>query len=147
MALIRWQPNEIFSLRRDMDRLFDTFYGNSESEAPDVSTWRPSVDIAETQNEYVVTADLPGINREDLDVSVTDGRLTIRGERRQTAEANQNNVHRVERVYGTFSRAFDLPKAVDAEKISATYRDGVLSVQVPKAEEAKPKQIEIKVAS
>ena len=147
MALIRYQPNELYGLRHDMNRLFDTIWNGPETEAPTTTGWRPSVDISETQNEFIVTADLPGINREDLDVSVNNGRLTIRGERRQTAESGEGNVHRVERVYGAFARAFDLPSAVNADNIGATYRDGVLSVTVPKAEEAKPKQIEVKIAS
>ena len=146
MALVRWQPTDVYDLRRDVNRLFDSFWGNgSESETPRLAAWRPTVDIAETQEDFVVTADLPGINRDDIEVTVVDGRLHIRGERRQEKAADGSNVHRVERLYGTFSRTFDLPKAVNADAISATYNDGVLTVSVPKAEEAKPKQIEIKV--
>ena len=147
MSLVRWQPASFFDLRNDMSRVLDTFRGNeSTGEAPSLR-WRPSVDIAENQNEYIITADLPGINRDDLEVTITDGRLTIRGERQQVSQVNGASVHRVERVHGTFTRTFDLPSAVAAEQISAAYRDGVLSVTVQKAEEAKPKQIEVKISA
>lgn len=148
MALVRWQPNDIFDLRRDVNQLFDTFWSNGDNgESPRPAVWRPSVDISETKEDYVVTADLPGINREDLDVTVVNGRLTIRGTRKQESESTQGTVHRVERVQGTFTRSFDLPTAVAADRIEATYRDGVLTVSVPKAEEAKPRQIEVKVSA
>ena len=148
MALVRWQPTALFDLRNDMNRVFDTFRSNGPtSEAPSLAKWRPAVDIAENDNEYIINADLPGINREDLGVTVDDGRLTLRGERRQVSEENNESVHRVERVYGTFTRTFDLPGAVNADRIEATYRDGVLKVTVPKAEEAKPKQIEVKISA
>mgnify|MGYP003574817836 CR=1 FL=1 len=148
MALVRWQPSNVFGLGNDFNRLFEGFTRDgSVSSPPPASTWKPSVDISETQDEFVVTADLPGINREDLNVTVADGRLTIRGERRQESQAAEGSIHRVERVYGTFTRAFDLPTAVNSENITASYRDGVLSVSVPKAEEAKPKQIEVKISA
>ena len=147
MALVRWQPANIFDLSRDANRLFDSFRGNGNGEAPLPAAFRPSVDIAENNDEYVVTADLPGIDREDLDVTVADGRLTIRGERRQNGESTTGPTRRVERVYGTFTRSFELPAEVKADHIAATYRDGVLSVTVPKAEEAKPKQIEVKIGA
>lgn len=149
MALIRWQPRELFDLRREVDRLFESVWGgngeNAEYARPAV--WRPSVDIAETESDFIVTVDLPGISREDLDVTVVNNRLTIKGERRKDSESKERNVHRVERTYGTFTRDFDLPTAVNAEKITASYKDGVLTVMVPKAEEAKPKQIEVKVST
>lgn len=149
MALVRWQPSNVFGLGNDFNRLFEGFTrsGNDAASSGPVSGWKPSVDISETQDEFVVTADLPGINREDLNVTVADGRLTLRGERRQAPTEPEGSVHRVERVYGTFTRAFDLPTAVNADNIAASYRDGVLSVSVPKAEEAKPKQIEVKVSA
>ena len=149
MALVRWQPSNVFGLGNDFNRLFEGFNrnGSDVASSPSVSTWKPSVDISETEDEFIVTADLPGINREDLNVTVADGRLTLRGERRQATQESEGSVHRVERVYGTFTRAFDLPTAVNAENITASYRDGVLSVSVPKAEEAKPKQIEVKISA
>ena len=145
MALVRWQPRELFGIGRDMDRLFDGLW--SDGAAPREAVWRPSVDIAETDHDFVLTADLPGIAREDLDLTVVDGRLTIKGQRRRESDSKEGNVHRVERAYGTFTRAFDLPAAVDPETVAATYKDGVLTVTVPKAEEARPKQIEVKVSA
>lgn len=147
MALIRWQPRELYDLRRDVNQLFDSFWGNGENEPTQPTVWRPSVDISEREGEFTVTVDLPGIRREDLDVTVVNGRLTIKGERRHEKEEKDATTHRVERAYGTFTRSFDLPTAVAADKISAAYRDGVLTVVVPKAEEAKPKQIEVRVSA
>ena len=145
MALVRWQPANIFDL--SPNRLFDSFWGTGNGETPRPAVFRPSVDIAENNDEYVVTADLPGIDRDDLDVTVADGRLTIRGERRQDGESQSGPARRVERVYGTFTRSFELPSEVKADGIGATYRDGVLTVTVPKAEESKPKQIEVKIGA
>lgn len=150
MALVHWQPTDLFDLRRDMNRLFapwgtDPQSNGSEPEPSRQAVWRPVVDIGETSDEYLVTADLPGVDRDNIEVTVVDGRLTIRGERHQQTKADDGTVHRVERIFGTFSRSFDLPTAVNAENITAVYSDGVLTVSVPKAEEAKPKQIEIKV--
>ena len=150
MALVRYQPNEFYGLRRDLDRFFDSVWGGNGADEPEAArptVWRPSVDISETEGDFVVTADLPGMAREDLDVQVNNGRLTIKGERRRESASNEGNVHRVERAYGTFTRAFDLPTAVNADKIGASYKDGVLTVTVPKAEEAKPKQIEVKISA
>jgi HSP20 family protein len=148
MALVRWQPTELFDLRNEMNRIFDNFRSDeAASEASHAATWRPSVDIAENKNEFVITADLPGITREDIDVSVTEGRLTLRGERRQTLDEKSGSVHRAERVWGRFARVFDLPAAVSVDRIAAICRDGVLTITVPKAEEAKPKQIEVKISA
>ena len=146
MALVRWQPRELFGIGRDMDRLFDGLWSNGQGAARE-AVWRPSVDIAETDSDFVLTADLPGIAREDLDLTVVDGRLTIKGQRRRESDSKEGNVHRVERAHGTFTRAFDLPAAIDPETVAATYKDGVLTVTVPKAEEARPKQIEVKVSA
>ena len=146
MALVRWQPRELFGIGRDFDRLFDGLW-SGDGPAPREAVWRPSVDIAETDRDFVLTADLPGIAREDLDITLADGRLTIKGRRHRESESKEGSAHRVERAYGTFTRAFDLPAAVDAEAVAATYKDGVLEVTVPKAEEARPKQIEVKVGA
>ncbi|HJP31482.1 MAG TPA: Hsp20/alpha crystallin family protein [Candidatus Latescibacteria bacterium] len=149
MALVRWQPANIFDLGRDADRLFDSFWGNGGrgGDTTGTAAWRPSVDIAENKDEYVVTADLPGISRDDLEVTVDDGRLTIRGERRQNAGSDDGPARHVERTYGSSTRSFDLPTAVESEGIGAAYRDGVLTVTVPKAEAAKPRQIEVQVSA
>ena len=148
MALVRWQPRELFSLRRDVDRLFDDLWPKDEGATNGEGTvWRPSVDIRETDHEFLIHADLPGIGKEDLEITVVDGRLMIKGQRHREKESKERGAHRVERAHGTFTRTFDLPAAVDTEAVAATYKDGVLSVTVPKAEEAKPKQIEVKVSA
>lgn len=150
MALVRWQPANVFGLGNDFNRRLAEGFNRKVNETESSQTdpvWKPSVDISETKDEFVVTADLPGISREDLEVTVAEGRLTIRGERRRASQDTEGSVHRVERVYGTFTRSFDLPSAVNAENITATYRDGVLAIGVPKAEEAKPRQIEVKISA
>lgn len=145
MALIRWQPAELTDLRRDLDRVFDTFWTGSDGNAPTPRSWSPAVDISETPDAYLVTAEVPGVEKENVHVTVLENRLFIKGEKHQESREEKENTHRTERVYGAFSRSFDLPRAVDAEKISASYKDGILRIAVPKAEDAKPKQIEINV--
>lgn len=145
MSLVRFQPASLFDLSREANRLFGSFSGTTNDDGARQPTWRPSVDIAETKDEYVLTADLPGILQEDISVAVDAGRLTIRGERRQDKEEKEGTSYRVERVFGTFTRSFDLPTTVQADSIAAVYRDGVLTVNVPKAEESKPRQIEVKI--
>ena len=144
MALIRWQPAELTDLRRDLDRVFDTFW-TGDQEPQNVRPWSPAIDISETPDAYLVAAELPGVEKQDVHVTVLENRLFIKGEKKQETREEKQNVHRVERAYGAFSRSFDLPRAVEAEKITAAYKDGVLRVSVPKAEEAKPKQIEVNV--
>ena len=123
----------------------DPFQAPPTTMEPGPLSGGPSVDIEETKDEYVLTADLPGIRQEDINVTVDDGRLTIQGERRQGKEDKEGTSLLLERVFGTFTRSFDLPTSVQAEKIAAVYRDGVLSVNVPKVEESKPRKIEVKV--
>jgi HSP20 family protein len=105
--------------------------------------WLPAFDIAESAEEIVVRAELPGMEIKDMDISLTDGLLTIKGEKKKEKEDKQEHYHRVERVYGSFSRSFSLPAEVRADAIDAKYRDGVLTVTLPKAEEVKPKRIEV----
>jgi HSP20 family protein len=142
MALVRWQPKESF----DLDRLFDGFWGPKAYFPELQAAWAPSVDVAETDEEISVVAELPSIVKEDVDVSVADGFLTIKGEKKRESETEDKRVHRVERSYGAFSRRFQLPAEIETESISAVYNDGVLTVTLPKAEAAKPKQIEVKVS-
>lgn len=148
MSLIRVQPHDVFDLRRDVSQLFDSVLGSGgppNYSAPNV--WKPAIDVSESANEFILTTDLPGIDRKDIDVSVVDNRLTIKGERKQETQSKDKPMVHRERTYGTFSRVFDLPAAVEAGKIAATYRDGVLSVTVPKVEATKPRQIEVKGSS
>ena len=147
MALVRFQPRDVFDLRRDVSRLFDSMMGNGgEPDHQRPSAWKPAIDVAESENEFTLTTDLPGVDRQDIDVSVVDNQLTVKGERKQESQSKDMHTHHAERAYGTFSRVFDLPAAVNAGEITAAYRDGVLSVTVPKAEATKPRQIEVTVS-
>lgn len=130
-----------------MDRLFQDYPGRSwpEEEALAKDIWNPPVDVFETKDSLVLKADLPQVNKEDVDISVDGNLLTIRGERKREKEINEKDYYRMERSYGTFSRSFTLPGTVNAEKIEASFEGGVLSVTLPKKEESKPKQIKVKV--
>ena len=147
MALVRWQPCDPFDLRRQMSRRFGSMLGNGgEPDYQPASAWRPAIDVTEGEDDFVLTTDLPGTDRQDLDVSVVDNQLTIKGERKQESPSKDKRTHYAERPWGAFTRVFDLPTTVNAGGIAATYRDGVLSVSVPKAEAAKPRQVEIEIA-
>jgi HSP20 family protein len=144
MNLVRWNPvREMFTLENEMNRLYNDILGRSQ-ETEATSLWAPKVDIEESKDHYVLKAELPGIKQEDIKITLTDNQLVIRGEKRREVEQGDTTYHRVERVYGTFERAFTLTKVVRAEKIEALYRDGVLEVRVPKSEEAKAREIPIK---
>jgi HSP20 family protein len=110
------------------------------------ATWRPPMDVSETETEIVATMDLPGLSREDIKVNVDDGVLSVSGEKRHESEDHGKHLRRAERFSGEFSRSIALPSAVDTGKITAEYKDGVLTVRLPKAESARPKQIEVKAA-
>ena len=129
------------------DRLNRTVNDSCPSRTEDsFGAWAPPVDIFERQDHLVIRAEVPGVQREDMDVRIENGVLTLHGERKQETEIKAENAHRLERVYGAFTRSFSLPTTVDAANVTATYKDGVLEVSVPKAETAKPKSIEIKAA-
>ena len=125
-------------LQREIDDLFGRFFPAANGDA----AWAPPVDLGETEEAYFLRLDVPGVAKEDLDVELHEGRLTIRGER-QRGDAEDHTFHRTERPTGRFERAFTLPKAADAGQVEATYEAGVLEVRVPKAERAKPRRIEI----
>ena len=134
-------------LQDQMNRLFDETFSRGRAAESEMGTWAPAVDIYETEQELVLKAELPDVNQHELDIRVENNMLTIRGERKFQNEANQDAYLRIERAYGPFSRSFALPNTIDAEAIRAEYRDGVLSIRMPKREEAKPKQIRIGVGS
>ena len=141
MAIIRWEPaRELASMEIDrLNRMFSEFYEETFSRA-----WVPAVDIYETdRHEVVLKAELPDMRREDINVTFENGVLTLKGERKFEQEVKKENFQRIERRHGSFSRSFTLPKTVDAGKISASYKDGVLTIRLPQREEAKPKQIEV----
>ncbi len=151
MTLIKWSPirdlaTEIFDLQREINRMFDRFFRGFDEEEIAISTWSPRVDISETDDEYIVRAEVPGVSKDDIKVTIKDNVLTISGEKKQEKESKGENFHRVERVYGTFSRTFTLPGVVKVDKVEAKFKDGVLTIKLPKVEEAKAKEIEVKVS-
>lgn len=140
MALIRWTPwHELESINRQLSRMLD--------ESPDGEergNWLPAVDIHESEDMFTVEAEVPGIDKKDIKVSVENGMLTISGERRYEKETKEENRHRIERSYGRFTRSFALPTHVDSAKVVAKVEDGVLRVTLPKVEAVKPKSIEVR---
>lgn len=148
MTLTRWQPyRDLVNLRRRFNQLLDESEFSREGEDRSISTaaWYPAADIYENKDEYVFKVELPGISKDDVGIEFEKGTLTIKGERKAEKEVNEENYHRYERAYGTFSRSFSLPRSVDDKKINANMKDGILEVKVPKAEEAKVKAIPIKI--
>ncbi len=134
----------VSTLQDQINRLFSETFDRSSEEA-NLTPWAPAVDIFETEHELVVKADLPDIKPEELDIRVENNVLTIRGERKFEKQVKENNYLRVERSYGAFSRSFSLANTVNAEAIQADYKNGVLTLSIPKREEAKPKQIKVRV--
>ena len=132
------------ALQGQFNRLFNETFRNQAEESA-LTTWAPAVDIYETPNELVVKADLPDVNEKDIDVRVENNLLTIRGERKFEKSVSEDNYLRVERTYGAFSRSFSLPNTVNAEAIGAEYKNGVLTVTLPKREESKPRQVKVTV--
>ena len=147
MDLIRWEPFEGLSrIQNRINDLFDDTFGRTRGASmPSAGVWFPAVDILESIDSYLIRAELPGMKREDFNLEVHDGSLTLSGERKFEEAANGVEYHRVERASGKFSRSFYLPQTVKTDAIKATYRDGILEIHVPKADEAKPKQIAISV--
>jgi len=144
-SVIRWELfRNVNSLQEQFSRLFDTSFPGRSSES-DLTTWAPAVDIQETENELMLKADLPGIEEKDIDVRIENNTLTIRGERKFEKQVNEDNYLRVERSYGSFSRSFSLPNTINTEAINAEYKNGVLTVQMPKRAESKPKQVKVNV--
>ena len=144
--IIRRRPiADLMGLRENMDDLFNqTFRLFDDGVGPSsVFKWAPAMDLEETANEVLVSAELPGMKKEDINIKISDNHITITGEIFEEADKKEKNIHVKERARGKFSRSMPLPAAVDANKTSATYRDGVLKVKLPKAEEAKPKEIQI----
>src|SRR5260221_13472812 len=145
-TLDRWEPFRGTSPDTQLNRLFSDFFGRATQEQ-NLTTWAPAVDIYEGEHELVVKADLPDIKPEELDIRVENNILTIRGERKFEKKVDEKNYLRVERSYGSFSRRFALANTVNSEAIKADYKDGVLTLTIPKREEAKPKQIKVNVGA
>ena len=151
--LTTWKPfrdltpfNDFDRMRREMDRLWDSFFeGTVERRAREDLVWLPSVDVSETKNDIVVKAELPEMDPKDIDITLSDAHLMIKGQKKHEKEEKDEDYHFVERSYGSFVRAVHLPKEVKHDKISASYKNGVLKVVLPKSEEAKTKEVKIKV--
>jgi HSP20 family protein len=145
--LNRWEPfRGAATLQEQVNRLFGNVLEHSGEES-NLTSWAPAVDIYETEHELVVKADLPEVDPKELDIRVENNLLTIRGERKFEKKVNEDNYLRVERAYGSFSRSFSLANTVNAEAIKADYQNGVLTLTIPKREEAKPKQIKVNVSA
>jgi HSP20 family protein len=153
MAIVRWSdPFRDFAHLQDrINRVFNDAYGRPASADEGLmtaGTWVPPVDIYENgDREVVVKVELPDMTREDIDVTVENATLTVKGEKKFANEVKEESYHRIERRYGTFSRSFSLPQTVDTSKVAADYRNGVLTVRLPLREEAKPRQIKVDVAA
>ena len=146
MEIVRWEPLREFStLQNEMNRLFNTVF---DTPAPGgnggaLRRWLPAMDLIETEDHFVLRADLPGLGEEDVNIEVEDRVLTISGERKAEHEANKDGFHRIERAFGAFSRSLTLPKGIDPEGVSAAFDKGVLEVHIPKPEQRKPRKISI----
>jgi HSP20 family protein len=154
MALVRFRPlatavdpfRDVSDIQSEVNRLFDSFFGRPSQVGAIERVWAPAVDMYETKDEMVVTAELPGLNEKDIHLSISGDVLTLRGERTWNQEVKQESYYRGERWFGKFERSVPLPMPVQADKVSASYRDGVLTVKLPKVEEIKAKEIKIDVA-
>ena len=148
MAIVRWEPfRDLMTAQRDFDRLFREAFSPALAEGEvSTRTWAPPVDIYEDGDNLVLKAELPGVNPDDVEIRVEDNTLYLKGERKFEKEVKEQNYHRIERSYGTFTRTFSLPNSLDADKVTANYKDGVLTLVMPKKEEAKPKTIKVNVS-
>jgi HSP20 family protein len=153
MAMERWSPfgsiepwdpfRGLGDIQSEMNRLFDNAVGRPTAMAVAERMWLPTVDVRETKDDIVLCFDIPGVNEKDVHLSITGDLLAVKGERRFQREGSADSYHRVERVFGKFERSVQLPIAIQTDKVRATYRDGVLEVTLPKAEEVKPREIKI----
>lgn len=144
--LTPWRPfKELTTLRDEMDKMWNRFFGEWPGMEPFKGEWAPSLDISETKDNIVVKAEVPGMDSKDIDISLANDVLTVKGEKKQEKEEKDENYHRVERSYGAFSRSIRLAREVQGDRIKATYKNGVLKITLPKSEEAKKKEVKIKV--
>jgi HSP20 family protein len=150
MAIVRWNDpfREFAQLQDRINRVFHDNYSRHDDALVTSGAWVPPVDIYQNgDHEVVLKAELPDLTREQIDITVDKGTLTIKGDKKVDASVKEEQFHRVERRYGTFSRSFSLPQTVDATKVAAEYRNGVLTVKLPLREDAKPRQIKVEVAA
>jgi HSP20 family protein len=144
-TLVRWDPfRDLVSIQDELNRLFGRTYPGAEAMRPTAAgAWMPALDMYETEEKIVATLELPGIEPGDVEVAVEDSTLTVSGSREFSSETTEERYHRVERRYGSFSRSIALPQTADVDKVQASFDKGVLMIEVPKVERAKPKRIEI----
>ena len=150
MALVRWRRrndldpfNDLIDLQSNINRLFNMSLGGRGAAQP--VAWTPNVDIYKEDDSFVMKTELPGLQKEDIDVSVQDNVVTLKGEKKYEKEIDEENYYHSERSFGSFQRSFELPAPVEREKVKASFKDGVLEVKLPLAEEAKPKQIQVNI--
>ncbi|MBP8625474.1 MAG: Hsp20/alpha crystallin family protein [Syntrophorhabdaceae bacterium] len=144
--LALWQPlKEMERIRKEMDNIWDTFFDRTPGKGYGVSEWLPSLDVSETKNNYIVNAEIPGIDPKEVEISLNDNILTIKGEKKQEKEEENENYHVIERSYGGFTRSLRLPGQIQGDKVKATYKNGILKITLPKTEEAKKKEIKVAV--
>jgi len=145
MAIRKWSPlNEMMTLHNQLERMFGDVFERGEKSDLDFGSWLPPADLKEEGDKLILEMELPGIKKEDVDISVENNVLTVKGEKKFEKKNKKENYHRIERSYGTFQRSFMLPVSVKNEEIGASLKDGVLTLTLPYAEEAKPKKIAIK---
>jgi len=146
MALIRWEPaRELATLQNEMNRLFSTFFDapTPTNAGATLRRWIPAMDLVETEDDFVLKADLPGLSESDVNIELEDNVLTISGERKAEHEQRKEGYYRVERSFGSFARSLTLPEGVDPDKVRASFDRGVLEVRIPKPEERKPRKVTI----
>jgi HSP20 family protein len=146
MTIVRWEPlREFTTLQNEMNRLFNTVFDTPTpgGNANTLRRWMPAMDLVESGDHFVLRADLPGLDQEDVKIEIEDTTLTISGERKAEHEEKEEGYYRLERAFGSFSRTLQLPKGIDPEGVSASFDRGVLEVRIPKPEERKPRRIEI----
>ena len=145
MALVRWDPvRDLDSFQSDFNRLFDSFFGARPG--TEAGRWMPAMDLVETDDHLVLRADLPGLDKDDVEIELKDDVLTISGGRKAEHEERQDGFHRIERSYGSFARSLTLPKGIDADQVQAEFEKGVLEVRIPKPAERKPHRVRIGAA-
>jgi HSP20 family protein len=155
MTLIRWNPAHdlpafpggILSTQREINRMFDSFFreGAREDDGLASCAWTPAVDLVDQDNAFVVKMEVPGVERGDVKITVENGMLTVRGEKKQQKESKEKRFHRTERTFGSFQRSFSLPGSVNTDRVEAALQDGILTVTLPKAEGARTREIDVKV--
>lgn len=146
MGIVQYNPfQELRAMQEQMNRLLDMAWSRETGEELREGIWQPPVDIYEDEGMVVIKAELPGVEQKDIEVKIEDNTLVLRGERKHDQSVRKENYHRVERYYGAFQRTFSLSQAIDQEKVRATCENGVLTVNLPKKEETKPKQITVEV--